>query len=63
MACETNPDRAESWGFLLKSSCLWSLFRSWFRPHRGVSQEKLLLYLGFFECVHNAKKRGKALLD
>jgi hypothetical protein len=25
-------------------------------------QEKLPLYLGFFEFVHNARKRGKALL-
>ena len=40
----------------------WSLLRSWLRPHRGISQEKLPLYLGFFEFVHNAKKRGKALL-
>ena len=41
----------------------WSLLRSWFRPHRGISQEKLPLYLGFFEFVHNVKKRGKALLE
>lgn len=41
----------------------WSLLRSWLRPHRGISQEKLLLYLGFFEFVHNAKKQGKALLS
>jgi len=41
----------------------WSLLRSWLRPHRGVSQEKLPLYLGFFEFVHNSKKRGKALLE
>src|SRR5262245_23622210 len=27
----------------------WSLLRSWLRPHRGSSQEKLPLYLGFFE--------------
>ena len=40
----------------------WSLLRSWLRPHRGISQEKLPLYLGFFEFVHNAKKRGKGLL-
>ena len=40
----------------------WSLLRSWLRPHRGISQERLPLYLGFFEFVHNAKKRGKALL-
>ena len=25
----------------------WSLLRSWLRPHRGISQEKLPLYLGF----------------
>jgi transposase-like protein len=41
----------------------WSLLRSWLRPHRGISQEKLPLSLGFFEFVHNAKKRGKALLS
>ena len=40
----------------------WSLLRSWLRPHRGISQEKLPLYLGFFELVHNVRKRGKALL-
>src|SRR5262245_48766736 len=40
----------------------WSLLRSWLRPHRGISQEKLPLYLGFFEFVHNVHKRGKALL-
>ena len=32
----------------------WSLWRSWLRPHRGISQEQLPLYLGFFEFVHNA---------
>ena len=41
----------------------WSLLLSWLRPHRGISQEKLPLYLGFFEFVHNVKKRGKALLS
>jgi transposase-like protein len=40
----------------------WSLLLSWLRPHRGISQEKLPLYLGFFEFVHNVRKRGKALL-
>ena len=40
----------------------WSLLRSWLCPHRGVSQEKLPLYLGFFEFAHNVRKRGKALL-
>jgi transposase-like protein len=41
---------------------VWSLLRSWLRPHRGISQEKLPLYLGFFEFTHNVRKRGKALL-
>ena len=40
----------------------WSLLRSWLRPHRGISQEKLPLSLGFFAFVHKARKRGKALL-
>ena len=40
----------------------WSLLRSWLRPHRGISQEKLPFYLGFFQFVHNARRRGKALL-
>lgn len=40
----------------------WSLLRSWLRPHRGISQDKLPFYLGFFEFVHNIKKRGKTLL-
>ena len=41
----------------------WSLLRSWLRPHRGISQNKLPLYLGFFQFVHNARRRGKALLS
>ena len=40
----------------------WSLLRSWLRPHRGISQDKLPLYLSFFEFTHNAKVRGKNLL-
>jgi transposase-like protein len=40
----------------------WSLLRSWLRPHRGSSQEKLPVYLGFFQFVHNTRQRGKALL-
>jgi len=40
----------------------WSLLRSWLRPHRSISQDKLPLYLGFFQFVHNARRRGKALL-
>jgi hypothetical protein len=38
------------------------LLRSWLRPRRGISQEKLPAYLGFFQLVHNARSRGKALL-
>ena len=44
------------------SEGFWSLLRSWLRPHRGISQEKLPAYLGFFQAVHNARRRGKALL-
>jgi transposase-like protein len=40
----------------------WSLLRSWLRPHRGISQDNLPLYLGFFAFVHNVRRRGKALL-
>ena len=45
----------------------WSLLRSWRRPHRGISQAcgtaaRLPRYLGFLEVVHNARRRGKALL-
>ena len=39
-----------------------SLLRSGLRPHRGLSQENLPLYLGFFPFVHNARIRGKGLL-
>ena len=38
---------------------VWSLLRSWLRPHRGLSQEKLPFYVGFFEWIYNLKKRGK----
>ena len=41
----------------------WSLRRSWLRPHRGISQGKLPLYLGFFQFGHNARRRGRALLS
>ena len=41
----------------------WSLLRSWLRPHRGLSPEKLPLYVAFFQFVHNARKRGQALLE
>jgi transposase-like protein len=41
---------------------LWALSRSWLRPHRGVPREKLPAYLGFFQVVHDARRRGKAPL-
>lgn len=41
----------------------WSLLRSWLRPHRGISQEKLPYYLAFFEFIHNIRKRGTVALD
>ena len=37
--------------------------RSWLRPHRGISQENLPLYLAFFEFTHNVRQRGKALFE
>ena len=40
----------------------WSLLRGWLRPHRGISQERLPLYLRVFEFVNNIRRRGKALL-
>jgi transposase-like protein len=39
----------------------WPLLRSWPRPHRGVSQESLPLYLAFFQFVDNIRARGRAL--
>jgi transposase len=41
---------------------LWSLLRAWLRLHQSISQEHLPCYLGFFEFVYHAKRRGKALL-
>ena len=42
---------------------VWSLLRSWLRPHRGVSQDKLPIYVKFFEFIHNCRKRGKSLIS
>jgi len=42
---------------------VWSLLRSWLRPHRGISQEKLPLYVGFFQFMHNVRCRGRGLLQ
>ena len=41
----------------------WSLLRPWLRPHRGISQERLPYYLGFFEFLHNIRKRGQVPLS
>ena len=41
---------------------LWSHMRSWLRPHKGISQENLPLYLAFFQFVYNERTRGKSLL-
>ena len=41
---------------------VWSLFRSWLRPHRGISQRFLPLYIGFFQAIHNIRQRGHSLL-
>lgn len=38
----------------------WSLLRPWLRPHRGISQERLPFYLGFFEFLHNIRQKGAA---
>lgn len=43
--------------------CIWSLLRPFLRPHRGVSQEKLPFYVGYFEFLHNIRKRGKKALQ
>jgi transposase-like protein len=40
----------------------WAWWRSWLRPHRGLSQAKLPPYRGLGECGHQIRPRGKALL-
>lgn len=42
---------------------IWSVLRSWLRPHRGIAMNKLPIYLGFFEFVFNSKRRCKALIQ
>ncbi len=37
----------------------WSLLRSWLRPHRGISQEKLPLYLGSLNSFTMPKREEK----
>ena len=57
------PEDGEAWSPVNTMEGFWSLLRSWLRPHRGISQEKLPLYLGFFQFMHNARRRGRALLS
>lgn len=40
----------------------WSPLRSWLRPHRGISQEKPPIDLGFFEFIYPVRRRGRALM-
>jgi len=42
---------------------LWSLLRSWLRPHLGISRRFLPLYVGFFQAMHNIRQRGHLLLS
>ena len=41
---------------------VWSLLRRWLRPHRGISQEHLPFYIGFFEFAYNTRTRCKSLI-
>ena len=52
--CEVHVSTIEGFG---------SLMRSWLRPDRGISQEKLPLDLGLSEFVHSVRRRGKALFE
>jgi transposase-like protein len=38
----------------------WSLLRSWLRPHRGISQEKLPLYIAFSNLFTTQKSEVRA---
>jgi hypothetical protein len=62
VVCADGHQRWSSPLWAARSVGFWSLMRSWLRSHQGIAQEKLPLYLGFFESVHNVRKRGKALL-
>jgi len=53
-------------GFVKSTSTLWEVLvpTSFLATTTSrISQAKLALYLGFFEFVHNARKRGKAMLS
>jgi hypothetical protein len=40
---------------------VWSWWRRWLRPPRGIAPAKLPRSRGRFACVHQISKRGKAL--
>lgn len=40
---------------------IWSVLRACLRPHRGISMDKLPIYVGVFEFVFNTKRRGQSL--
>ena len=42
---------------------VWSLLRSWLRPYRGGSLEKLPFYVAHFEWLYNLRQAGKAHLQ
>jgi hypothetical protein len=42
---------------------IWSVLRSWIRPHREIAMKNLPTYIGFFEFVFNTRKRGEALIS
>ena len=49
-------------GFVRCMSIRWKVSgRYGLRPHRGISQERLPIYVGFSQFVHNVRQRGKAL--
>ena len=41
---------------------LWSLLRSWLRPHRGISQEKLPLWVSLHSCTTSASAAKRCFL-
>src|SRR5262245_15789485 len=53
---------AVAWVTPQPATCVDRTLHHGLRAHRGILQEKLPVYLRFFEFVHNVRKRGKALL-
>lgn len=61
-ACDEDGDGFHE-AHINTTQSFWLLLRSWLRPHRGISQEKLPLYLGFFQFMHTVRQRGRGLLQ